>query len=162
VIRVETILGDGRTPEEVHPDLPYGAIKEDLGATPIGCTERALDAKNYSSNTQQGRSPSRSPYMLQDNGAEVRPSAVRPRRRKHLHSATTSYTSTTSRLGWKDRLEKTNFLRERDPHPHFATKHHNIIGDGKFSIVIYHHFFLMHETGVYDSTPFECDGRTKT
>jgi hypothetical protein len=35
------------------------------------------------------------------------------------------------------------FKRERDPHPYFSTKHHNIIGDGKVSVVIYHHFFLI-------------------
>jgi hypothetical protein len=42
-----------------------------------------------------------------------------------------------------------------------ATKYHNIIGDSKFSVEIYNHFFLMHKTSIYDSTPFDCEGRTK-
>jgi hypothetical protein len=37
-----------------------------------------------------------------------------------------------------------DLLRERDPHPYFSTNLHNIICDGKFSVVIYHNFFLMH------------------
>jgi hypothetical protein len=42
-----------------------------------------------------------------------------------------------------------------------ATKYHNIIGDSKFLVEIYNHFLLMHKTSIYDSTPFDCEGRTK-